>query len=204
MAWGGIRVTTTHGINNPICRDAAKMVREIPGDFDKGSWRSRFGEIAWRKDSFPAITAEGTHLEHEFEYLPIDIDNDGINEVAVKITGFVRSVDWDHLYIFQTEQFRSAQQEKSVGKLLTSVPSLNPQNYVRFKSGISAVPVELHIWKRDGANLLVLKEHFFTKDKKGVPSALFIARLDKKSMEFDAATNMQRLAPKIVCRMVMK
>jgi hypothetical protein len=81
-----------------------------------------------------------------FQYLPIDIDNDGIEEVVVKETSLFASVEWDWLYVLQPQWFRSAQQEKSVGMLLPSVPKLNPQNTVKFTNGNTAVPVELHIW----------------------------------------------------------
>lgn len=198
-------IKVLYGGNDPVCRDATKIIRGIPtADFWSGAWRTGFGEIAWRQDSYPTITAEGKHWDVGFQYLPIDIDNDGSEEVVIKETNLFTSIEWDWLYVFRTQQFRSAQQGKSVGRLLPSVPKLNPQNTVQFTNGVDAAPVELHIWMRGESSLLVLKEHFFAKRQKGVPSALLIGRLGKQSARYDAATNTQRLVPDMVCRIVRK
>lgn len=194
-----------YGANDPICREATKIIRKIPtADFWNGSWRTGFGAISWRQASYPTITAEGKHLDIEFQYLPVDINDDGSEEILVKETALFTSIAWDWLYMFQSQQFRAAQQEQSVGRLLPSVPMLNPQNTVQFTNGDQATPVEVNIWERGKRSFLVLKEHFFAKNQKGVPSALLIGRLGKYSVRHDVATNTQRLVPDMVCRIVKK
>jgi hypothetical protein len=193
-------VEIKYGANNPICRVAIRMVRDIPPtDFWGGAWRKRFGDIDWNKGSYPTITAVGKYWGVEYQYLVVDVDADGNDEVLVRTTDMISSVDFDSLYFFEYQQFSAAQKENTVGSLLRTVPILNPGNGVRFSNGEESVPVEVQIWKYQGQNILILREHFFARNRRGVPNSLFVSKFNRQSLIHKTAPN-QQVIPDLICR----
>jgi len=202
-------VQIDYGSSNPVCRSVANTIYGISVEgFRGGAWRKEFGEIDWHRDSFPTITAEGWPGKVWFEYSSLDIDNNRADEIVVMETVFFTSIDWDRLWVFTREEFARAQKENSFRKLLSTFPTLNPQNVVSFSNGKTAVPVEIHIWKHKKKNYLLMKEHFFAGEEqiqegRVLPNAFYVGVLDGQMFsKYDPVLKANRLIPKMLCRFV--
>lgn len=203
------KVQIVFGQTNPVCLESIKIVRGMPrSDFWSGKWRSGFGEVVWHTDSYPTITAEGKHSDVTYQYLPLNIYNDGSTQVVVKHTDMFTSVFWDWLYVLQSDEFNLAQQEGAIGKILGSstAPELNARNFAIFTNGRNANPTELHIWRHQAKNYLLMKENQFAwKEKKKKPQSLYVGILNgAQSSKFDTQFQVQRLYPKMICQLTWR
>jgi len=208
-SFGASSVQITHGRNESICQTTAKAIRRSAvEDFYGSLWHKQFGAIDWNSGSYPTITAEGKPAEILFSYAYLDINNDGTLEVVAIETTFFTSIDWDRLWVFSNKQFAQAKREGTLGSLLSTFPTLNPQNTVLFSNGKTAVPVEVHVWRHKGKVYLLLKEHFFakeeqTEDGRVLPNAFYVSILEgQASFVYDQVLNARRLVPKMTCRFV--
>jgi hypothetical protein len=204
-AWAATPVWIAHGGTDEVCRAVAGVSSRISrDDFLSGTWRERFGRTEWQHGTYASIGANDRRFENAFRYVPVDVDNDGIRDVAVVNTGTIRSVDFDYLYVFTPKEFDDARDEGSIARRLHETPTLNPRNEVRFAGGVSAVPVELQLWQHKGVRYLLLKEHYFAKQRTGVPDSLFVAKLSPASRVWDDELKVNRLEPELKCRLVAR
>ena len=197
-----VNVKVRYGAQNPVCKVAAEIANRISeSDYWHGGWRYGYGSVDWVDDSYPTVTAQGREQRVNYSYVRLDIDNDRKQDIVIRYTGSMRSVDWDRIYVVQPGAFQVAKQADTVGQLLHTAPPLNPDNSVHFTNGSAGVPVEVEIWKHGGKNYIVLKEHFFAKRERSAPASLFVGRfLDHKPVQSQLGGS-PRLVLELICRM---
>jgi hypothetical protein len=191
------------GQGNETCLIAARVVGKTPNwHFWNDKWRDQFGSLTWHHDSFPTVTSDGKNADVNFVFVVLDLDNNGKKEVIVIQSDLLSSIEWDWLYTVESKQFRTAQKEGRVGKLLNQWPMLNPQNSVTFSNGNEAIPTSLHIWQYKNTNYILLKEHFFAKESTARPNSFVVAKLKPNSIQWNKQTKRYRLVPELTCQIV--
>src|SRR5262245_10007331 len=114
-----IEVTIQDGAQHAVCTAAAGIAAKISrSQFQGTNWRRAYASARWLDDSYPAVTAEGREARVSYSHVKLDLDNDGHEEVVIRYTGMIRSVDFDHVYVAPLHRFEAAAKTDSVAKLL--------------------------------------------------------------------------------------
>jgi len=186
-----------HGNQNPVCRASLGTLDRTPRKaFFDGAWRESFRSVPWQDDSYKTVTAEGRDWSVPYKHARADIDNDGLQDIVVVYTGSIRSVDIDHLFVMSPSEFKQRRQLHTV----TRGAQINPDNTVLFADGVSALPVEVHVWKYKGKRYLLMKEANFGRPQYGEPRSLFVGGLHRDARTAAETHPQKRLVLEMICR----
>lgn len=200
-----VSLEAVYGSDNPICRKAINFASKISrDDFLNDNWSKSFKAIELHHSTHESVDKSGKHWTWTFNYLPVDIYNDGSQEIVVVETYFFSSIDWDHLFVLSPEVFRDSLKKNVIDKVIQQSPELNPYNEVQFSNGKElfkspnlAVPVKIHFWNQGNRNYLLLKDNRFASGEEPSDS-LYVASLSRQSPKPDMRGK-QQLVADLVC-----
>jgi hypothetical protein len=202
-------ISTLYGKNNPICNEAIQRIRKTnKSDFISGSysWGKEFETVKW----LPLDGMSKTFMPEPF-YVIIDINNDGLFEVAIKDRGMFRTFDFEHLYVVPKTSFEAFQRdtgtEEARATFEHTILRLSTDNTVIFTNGVRIVPPSNQIWQYKDKNYLVMSEAYFAhedqyEDERELPNSLCVGILGQH--QFDKDQNEQRMIPELLCQFKWK
>jgi hypothetical protein len=199
----GLGIEVTHGAESPVCREVVKAIGGASSSDFRWSWRKYFDNVLWNADSYSFTGRDGESRKSQYRYALVDLDNDGRQDAVLLETEFIESKDWDRLYLTTPEKLNDAIRNGTVRDLLLEAPGLNDGfNGVDFlRKQVTAIPLELQIWRRNGETLVLMLEHYVASADHSLPNALLVGRLSPKSE--DVTSTFPHLRPSLVCRMAV-
>jgi len=199
----GLEVNATYGAKSPICREVAATVRSAMSSDFRWSWRKYFDNVLWNSGSYSYTSPGGVSWKRVYRYALVDIDNDGRQDAVLLDTEIRASKEWDKLYLTSPIKLEEATRAGTVRDLMLESSGLDDGfNGVEFlESHVTAIPLELQIWRRNGETLILMLEHYAGSPVQSRPNALVVGKLNVNSEDLKSAY--PHLRPNLVCRLAV-